>query len=128
MGWIVAAVAGFGVLTVLFAFDPSRYGFYPRCMFHQMTGLSCPGCGGLRAAHQLLHGHFREAFMFNPLLMVLLPVLAWLAFCQLWQAATGRELAFPLRHPAWLWMLLALVVVFSIARNLPIGPFTSLSP
>ncbi len=50
---ILMALAG----IVLFCFDPERCGFYPICIFHQSTGLLCPGCGSLRAMHQLLHGH-----------------------------------------------------------------------
>ena len=42
-------LAAAGVLTLglafLFTFDPARYAFYPRCLFHATTGLHCPGCG-----------------------------------------------------------------------------------
>src|ERR1035438_1340940 len=58
---------------VLFCFDPRQYHFYPICLFHQTTGLLCPGCGALRAMHQLLHGHLAVAFQFNPMLIVSLP-------------------------------------------------------
>ncbi len=58
--------------AVLFQFDPSRSAFYPGCMFHRMTGLLCPGCGSLRACHQLLHGHWAAAFHDNPLLILTL--------------------------------------------------------
>jgi hypothetical protein len=111
------------LLVSLFLFDPSRHGFFPRCMFHQVTGLNCPGCGGLRAAHQLLHGHVKEAFALNPLLLLLAPVLAWFGVAQVWRAVTGREMGHPFRHAAWLWALFAAVVVFGVVRNLPIPIF-----
>ena len=61
---LVALAAG-----VLFCFDPNRYPFYPLCFFHRATGLLCPGCGSLRALHQLLHGNLATAFHFNALLV-----------------------------------------------------------
>jgi hypothetical protein len=65
--------------AILFCFDPNGGGFYPVCLFHQATGLLCPGCGSLRAMHQLLHGHVLAAFEFNPLLLLCLPAAAWYA-------------------------------------------------
>lgn len=38
---------------------------YP-CMFHQITGLFCPGCGGTRAFTSLLQGHFISCFIYHP--------------------------------------------------------------
>src|SRR5207302_5482362 len=62
-------LAGFGVVggVILYVFDPVRFGFYPACTLYRTTGLFCPGCGSLRAMHQLLHGHLIEALRFNAL-------------------------------------------------------------
>jgi hypothetical protein len=117
--WVAVALAVLGLMTVLALFDPAHYPFYPRCQFKSMTGWSCPGCGGLRAAHQLLHGHVRAAFELNPLLFVLGPVLGWLVAADVMQRVYGRTLSHPFKHRAWLWGLLVLVIGFSIVRNLP---------
>lgn len=112
-------MVGLGVIVLLFFFDPAKHSFYPFCPLYRLTGLQCPGCGCLRAAHHLLHGEFAAAFHFNALLVVLLPVIAlWLA---LWLAdrATGRDSFSPLRHRLWLWLLLGVVMAFGIGRNLP---------
>ncbi len=66
LGFGGLAAAGAAAL-VLFCFDPARCAVYPVCTFHQLTGLDCPGCGSLRAMHQLLHGHFLSALHFNAL-------------------------------------------------------------
>jgi hypothetical protein len=113
----MAALAG-GVLLVLFLFPPSEYRFYPRCVFHALTGLQCPGCGGLRAAHQLLHGNWASAFHCNPLLVTMLPFsLLWM-IAHLVNQSKGNDWWRPFRHPAWPWLLLTVAVAFGIARNL----------
>jgi hypothetical protein len=74
---VVAAIAG---AWILYTFPPATTPYYPRCVFHAATGLSCPGCGTTRALHHLLHGRIGEAFAMNALLFALLPagLVVWL--------------------------------------------------
>jgi hypothetical protein len=113
LGLVCGAVA-----AALFAFDPARASIYPVCMFHQMTGLWCPGCGTTRALHQLLHGNVAAAFRFNALSMALLPVAGYLMV---------RGDASRLK-PTWIWLLLVVIVAFGVMRNIPVYPFTLLAP
>jgi hypothetical protein len=112
---VLAALAGFG--AVLFYFDPARYDFYPGCLFHKLTALSCPGCGSLRAGHELVHGHIVLAFKFNPLLVVLAPVGLWFGLRELIWQASGKKLPALLTGWAGLWLLAVIVVAFGVARN-----------
>ena len=126
-GLIVCALLAAAGGLVLFWFDPRQYHFYPVCFFHETTGLLCPGCGALRATHQLLHGHLATAFRFNPMLVVSLPFLCWLgARCGL-RKASNQPASIGLR-PLWLWLLLAAVLVVSVLRNFPGAPFAMLRP
>jgi hypothetical protein len=120
---LIGAVAG----LVLFCFDPSRYHFYPVCFFHQTTGLLCPGCGALRALHQLLHGHLTAAFRFNPVLVLCLPLFIGLAARHGLRKARNQPASLALR-PLWLWLMLAAVLVVSVLRNVPGTPFAVLHP
>ncbi len=122
LGWAVLGGAGLAGAALLFAFDPLHAGIYPVCWFHKFTGWACPGCGGLRALHQLLHGHLAEAFRYHPLLVALLPLsLAWAAG-DTRRARSGRR-PLSLRPGLW-WCLLAGILLFTIARNLPVAPFS----
>lgn len=114
--------------AVLFFFDPARHGFYPTCVFHRVTGLNCPGCGGLRALHQLAHGHVAEAFRLNALFVLLLPVLGWVGVRWVWRRASGQPARPGKVRTAWLWLLLAAMAVFGVLRNLPIAALAWLSP
>ena len=103
---LFAAVSAAGA-AVLFVFDPAQSGFYPACPLHFLSGLDCPACGSLRAAHLFLRGHLREAFAINPYLFAAIPFasLAWL------------RPEFRSRRAAWI-LAAALVAVF-VLRNAP---------
>jgi hypothetical protein len=64
-----AAVAAAGIVYLL-AVDPhDPRAWAPFCPVKLFTGLDCPGCGGLRLAHDLLHGDVRAAVYDNPFLL-----------------------------------------------------------
>jgi hypothetical protein len=104
--------------AVLYFFNPAQFGFYPTCMFYKTTGLLCPGCGTLRATHQLLHGHIEAAFRFNALIVSSLPLVAWGCFRAARERAANKP-ALAWIRPAWLWIGFAVLVLFGILRNLP---------
>ena len=107
-----ALVAG---ATVIFLFDPSAYSFYPRCVFHAVTGLDCPGCGSTRAMHALLHGRVGEAFRYNPMLFAAFGVFGFAVP----SLARGERPPF-LDKPWFGWSVAIVMVVWWIVRNLPL--------
>ena len=64
-------------LLLFYAFNPIEQSFFIPCPFHYLTGLHCPGCGSQRALHQLVHFNMYEAFRYNPLLVLSLPILIY---------------------------------------------------
>lgn len=108
-----------GAAGLLYFHRPQGQFFYPRCTFHAATGWLCPGCGGLRATHELLHGRVWVAARSNALLVVGLPVLAAVWGWTRWR--TGRM---PLISSRWVWVMFAVALVFTVARNLPWPPFS----
>jgi Protein of unknown function (DUF2752) len=127
LAWFAAGVLGataLGAGAVLFFFNPSTHGFYPSCLFHRLTGLNCPGCGGTRAMYALLHGDWRLALKDNALFVALLAATAargaWFARGTIRHRPIGQF--FPTK---WLWPLLAVAVVFTVLRNLPAFAFLS---
>ena len=115
------------VLALLYFVAPDGNAFFPHCLFHSLTGLNCPFCGGTRAAHQLLHGNFAAAFALNPLLVLGVPlVLACVSIRKVVQGATGRKMS----DSVWSWLsvrvIVGVIVVFGVLRNLP--AFSWMSP
>jgi Protein of unknown function (DUF2752) len=136
------AVAAAGGL-MLAVFDPATSGVFPPCPVHYLTGWYCPGCGSLRAFHQLLHGHLRAAWAMNPLTVVLLPFLAYGLAAHVLHELQGagspgagsrttglRTIRLPeLFLPAmWIRALGAAIILFGIVRNIPLHPFNLLAP
>ncbi|HUJ44151.1 MAG TPA: DUF2752 domain-containing protein [Opitutaceae bacterium] len=104
----------------LYAFNPADHALYPACWLYATTGLKCPGCGGLRATHELLHGHLTAAWALNPLAVLLLPLWAWLGLHAGLTLLRGRGLPHATPRPAVMWLAAAALVAFGILRNLPL--------
>jgi hypothetical protein len=117
--WLTAGLlAMIAAGVVLYLFDPETAGFYPVCALHKLTGLQCPGCGTLRALHQLAHGNIAGAWRFNPLLVALLPMGLWLALRETVRWTLGWRWPGIITRPIIGWSLVIVTVVFGIARNL----------
>ncbi|WEO98011.1 DUF2752 domain-containing protein [Streptomyces sp. FXJ1.172] len=117
-GGLLAAVAG--AFAYVGAVDPNEPGHYPVCPLYRLTGLYCPGCGGLRSAHAFVHGDLLTALHDNAL-----GVAGYLGFAVLWtvwaiRAVRGRPLR-PALGPVHLWAAGVLLLVFTAVRNLPPG-------
>jgi len=127
--WLAAMVAAVAVAAaVLRAFDPATSGIFPPCPVRYLTGWYCPGCGSLRALHQLLHGNWRAAWAMNPLMIVLLPFLLYGSASFLVFETRGRGLPQPFLRAAWIQALCGAIILFGIMRNLSIYPFDLLAP
>ena len=125
--WAVAMAAGVG-LVVLRWFDPATSVIFPPCPLHALTGLYCPGCGSLRALHQLLLGNLGAAFAFNPLAVLSLPFLVYGSASYALFQIRGRYLPRRFLPASWIWTLLAAIILFAVLRNIPVHPFDLLAP
>ncbi len=125
LGSIAALLAGIGWL---YWFPPGQSGFYPLCLFHSLTGLSCPGCGATRALHFLLHGEWAVAFRCNALLVIALPWLAFLAGRRAYRAWNGQPWVPPERLGRWIFLALVGLFLFAGLRNLPLELSKGLLP
>ena len=112
-GALGAGAAGIGALAYIGIGDPHSPDFaFPICPFKALTGWNCPGCGGLRMTHDLLHGDLAAAVVDNVFLLVGLPMLvAWL----LVRWRRGEKL---MPMPAIVVIAVA-AITWTVVRNLP---------
>jgi hypothetical protein len=130
--WLaIALTLGVAGAAWLRGHNPTSVNYLPHCVFHDLTGLHCPGCGATRAFYSLAHGQVLLALHCNPLLVLLLPLLAWWGVQWAIAAVRDNRAPAPMGH-AWrgrtVWALVLVICAFWVLRNIPIYPFTLLAP
>lgn len=115
------AVLTFIVLAAIglfyFVFDPATWPWMPRCFFHSVTGLQCPGCGSQRMLHALLHGDFASAWHANALALVSLPFLGFGVWLEINRTSHPALYAKTMSTPVIITVSVILLGWF-IARNM----------
>ncbi|MFJ6710380.1 DUF2752 domain-containing protein [Streptomyces sp. NPDC091265] len=116
-GVMAGIIAAFGYVGSV---DPNQPGHYPVCPLLRLTGIYCPGCGGLRSAHAVAHGDIAAAFGSNALAVIGYGIFAVLWFVWMVRAAAGKPVRITLKPVHW-WGIGAVLLIFTVVRNLPFG-------
>ena len=115
-----------GAVLLLYFFVEPKNGILPKCFFHELTGLYCPGCGVQRSFHALLNGHILTAIDYNLLFILFLPLIIYfiLAF------ALGKKHPYSsfIYKSTFSFTVVIVVVSFWVLRNIPMVPFSWLAP
>ncbi|QWC85568.1 DUF2752 domain-containing protein [Nocardioidaceae bacterium] len=119
---LAVAAGGVAGLLALHLRDPHAGGAWGVCPVLLLTGFSCPGCGGLRAAYDLSHGDVLGAVASNAWLTALLPLalVAWVRW--LWRGVRRSPRRGLSRVDLALWTAVAVSgLAFAVVRNTPWG-------
>lgn len=88
------------------------------CVFHALTGLYCPGCGGTRSFLFLIHGHFIRSFIYHPIVLYGAVIYGWFLISQTIERFSGHKIKIGmLYHDYYLWIALAIVIINTITKN-----------
>lgn len=126
---LLAPLATIGALLAGIAYvravDPNVPGHYPGCPTQVYLGIDCPGCGGLRATHELANGDIVAAADQNILVVLAAPVVAVLIILWLrraWRGVVSDPAQYSRRREILERVVPLAVVgamlVFSVVRNL----------
>jgi len=128
--WLPAAMmaAAVAALAALCLLDPGQSGLFPPCPLRYLTGWYCPGCGSLRAMHQLLHGNLAAAWALNPMMVLLLPFMMYGTASYALFEIRGNHLPRLFLPAFWIRSVGVAIILFGVARNLPFHPFDLLAP
>jgi len=122
-GPVAVALAAGAATAFVAAVDPNEAGHYPTCPSLWLTGWYCPGCGSLRAIHDLAHLNVVGAIDMNPFAIIAIGWLVWRWGWWLADAMGYRRVVKP--APAWaLYLLAGTVVAYWVLRNVgPLAPY-----
>ncbi|MFE9582741.1 DUF2752 domain-containing protein [Nocardia sp. NPDC006044] len=118
---LLVAGVGIGIGVLLHVRDPHVEGSYGVCPVYALTGYWCPGCGGMRAIHNLTDGHLLDSLHSNVLAIPL--VLAFVLWIADWSLRSwrGHRMRLPSISRATMWTFFALLTVYTVLRNTPWG-------
>ena len=97
-------------------------GYLPvSCLFYDLTGYYCPGCGSGRMVRAILSGNFLTAFAYNPVFFFLLPVTGLYGVFRAleWAITSTVSLGGGKKEAAFWILVMAFVWCFGVLRNLP---------
>ena len=127
--WLLLVVpAAIAACLLLFYFNPTQYAFYPRCTLYTLTGIYCPGCGCLRAIHQLSHGQVLSALHDNLLLVAGLILLGVDGAQFLYRRMNSGSAQLWVMRPMVIKCGIAVIILFAVLRNIHASPFNWLAP
>lgn len=87
------------------------------CLFHLMTGLYCPGCGGTRAVRALLRGNLAMSLQYHPLVPYMAAVIL-LELASLGIAKATKNPRWYLGHETlFVYIAAGIIVVNWIGKN-----------
>jgi hypothetical protein len=119
-----AGAVGYTLIT-----DPTNADAFspPTCVLKLTTGFDCPGCGGTRAFWYLLHGNISQAARNHAMFVFAVPFLLYLYLAWSAKLVFKRDVLPALRvSPLTIGVFLGVWTAFSVLRNLPLAPLTSL--
>ena len=103
-------------LFIIYYLLNKKIGIGIPCVFHELTGLYCPGCGITRLLFSLLELNFFQAFRSNPLVFILLILIILYLILKLILKRFNVNLTIP---NYIYYFLLIIVILFGILRNIP---------
>ncbi len=99
------------------------------CLTNSIFGLYCSGCGFSRCLYSILQLDFYQAFRYNELAFILLPIfIVYLLSSMVSFIITGKNVLNKHIPPKLLIGIFISLIIFAILRNIPFFPFNLLAP
>ena len=121
------------LIGAVYLYFHNPYSYPLPCIFYSITGFYCPGCGAGRACYSILHLRFADAFCYNPLMTILLPLIGiYIAARAIdWMITGGNHIDGKISVKLLVWILIVIFIygiLRKILRNIPVFPFNLLAP
>ena len=119
---LTAGLVGGFTLALHFR-DPHSAGSWGTCPWLALTGFYCPGCGSLRAVHDLTNGDVVAAAGSNLIFVLMVPLLIlwWVSWSRRSWSGSGPSAVVSRHSGLYIALAAAVMVAFGVLRNLPAG-------
>ena len=107
------------IISLMYYFLNKYFNIGIPCLFYQITGLKCPGCGITRLIFSLIKLEFQQAFFYNPLVFILLPFIGFYIIYQEYLYITKKEEKIIKKIPSYIYyVLIIILIIYAILRNI----------
>lgn len=118
LGWMLLGAAAV-LAGVTKGFPMQMKIFSLPCIFWELTGYYCPGCGGTRACAALFRGEIVKSFLCHPVVVYTAAVFAWYMISHTIEYLTRGRLAVGMRYrDLYLYLAAAIILIQWVVRNL----------
>lgn len=118
LGWMLLGAAAV-LAGVTRGFSMQMKIFSLPCIFWELTGYYCPGCGGTRACAALFRGEIVRSFLCHPVVVYTAVVFAWYMISHTIEYLTRGRLAVGMRYrDLYLYLAAAIILIQWVVRNL----------
>ncbi len=112
MGWLLLLLAAaYLALSKLTGIRLSRLTL--PCIFHDLTGWYCPGCGGTRALRLLLGGDVLKSLYYHPFVVYGVALYVWFMVSNSIEYISRGRLRIGMRYRKWYVIVGAAVIVLN---------------
>lgn len=119
--WGIIFISFTGLIIIYKVFNPIDNDYFPKCIFHELTGYKCPGCGSQRAIHHLLNFDISAAISDNILLIFAIPYMITGFIFDLIKSPSEKQIKWRkfLFGKKAIILIFVVIILFWILRNLP---------
>jgi len=120
--WGITFVLLIGLIIIYKIFNPNGNDFFPKCIFHELTGYKCPGCGSQRAIHHLLNFDIATAISENILLVLAIPYIIIGFIFDLIKNPSNKIIKWRkiLFGKKAIILIFVVIILFWVLRNIPV--------
>ncbi len=94
------------------------------CLFHSITGMYCPGCGGTRAVKALLGGKLFLSFLYHPIVVYGIIIYLWFMLSHTIEGVSKHRLQIGMHYrDIYLWLALGIVILNIAVKDIALAAF-----
>lgn len=114
-----------GVIFLIWQMTPDFFRFlWTPCVFHTLTGLYCPGCGGTRAVGAFFKGKFLLSFGYHPIVLYGMVIYGWFLISHTIQNISRGKCRLGMRYrDIYLWIALGIVIINTAVKDIALTAY-----